>query len=78
MESLDAAAVGFDVKVAIHPRQVPVIREAFAPTAEEIAWAKRVLAAAETERGVFAFEGRMVDSPVLRHAEQIVLRAAVD
>ena len=77
-ESLDAVAVGFDVKVAIHPSQVSVIREAFAPTAEEIAWAKRVLAAAETERGVFAFEGRMVDSPVLRHAEQIVLRAAVD
>ena len=77
-ESLDAVAVGFDVKVAIHPSQVPVIRGAFAPTSEEFAWAKRVLAAAETERGVFAFEGRMVDSPVLRHAEQIVLRAAVD
>ena len=56
-ESLDAVAVGFDVKVAIHPSQVPVIREAFAPTAKEIAWAKRVLAGAETERGVFAFRG---------------------
>ena len=44
-ESLDAVAVGFDVKVAIHPSQVAVIREAFAPTAEEIDWAKRVLAA---------------------------------
>ena len=32
-ESLDAVAVGFDVKVAIHPSQVSVIRDAFAPTA---------------------------------------------
>ncbi|MCE5288797.1 MAG: CoA ester lyase [Nocardiaceae bacterium] len=75
-ESEDAVAVGFDAKVAIHPSQVPVIRAAFAPTEDEIAWAKRVLAAAETERGVFAFEGRMVDSPVLQHAQHIVLHGA--
>lgn len=74
-ESEDAVAVGFDAKVAIHPSQVPVIRTAFAPSDEEVDWARRVLLAAETERGVFAFEGRMVDSPVLRHAEHIVVRA---
>jgi citrate lyase subunit beta/citryl-CoA lyase len=75
VESEDAVAVGFDAKVAIHPSQVPVIRSAFVPTADEIDWAKRVLGAAENERGVFAFEGRMVDSPVLRHAERIVARS---
>lgn len=75
VETLDAVAVGFDAKVAIHPSQVAVIREGFAPDPEEIDWARRVLAAVPQHRGVFAFEGRMVDAPVLRHAEQIVRRA---
>ncbi|MFE7718806.1 HpcH/HpaI aldolase/citrate lyase family protein [Nocardia rhizosphaerihabitans] len=75
VETLDAVAVGFDAKVAIHPSQVAVIREGFAPDPEEIDWARRVLAEVPHHRGVFAFEGRMVDAPVLRHAEQIVRRA---
>ncbi|WP_067899764.1 HpcH/HpaI aldolase/citrate lyase family protein [Nocardia vaccinii] len=74
-EADDAVAVGFDVKVAIHPKQVAVIRAAYAPTDEELDWARRVLAAAGNERGVFGFEGKMVDAPVFRHAEQIVRRA---
>ncbi|MFC9432499.1 HpcH/HpaI aldolase/citrate lyase family protein [Nocardia sp. NPDC057030] len=74
-ESLDAVAVGFDGKVAIHPGQVPVIRAAYAPSETEIDWARRVLDEVPKHRGVFAFEGRMVDAPVLRHAEQIVRRA---
>lgn len=73
-ECEDAVAVGFDAKVAIHPSQVDVIRRAYAPTDEQLDWAERVLAAATRERGVFAFEGRMVDAPVLRHAEEIVRR----
>lgn len=73
-ETLDALAVGFDVKVAIHPRQVPVIREAYAPSEEEIGWARRVLAAVTNRRGVFAFEGRMIDAPLVRHAEAILHR----
>ncbi|MFD4430184.1 HpcH/HpaI aldolase/citrate lyase family protein [Nocardia sp. NPDC058497] len=75
VETLDAVAVGFDAKVAIHPSQVAVIREGYAPDPEEIDWARRVLAEVPNHRGVFAFEGRMVDAPVLRHAEQIVRRA---
>ncbi|QIS15922.1 CoA ester lyase [Nocardia arthritidis] len=74
-ESLDAVAVGFDVKVAIHPSQLPVIRSAFAPSDDEIAWAQRVLDEVPNHRGVFAFEGRMIDAPVLRHAEQTLRRA---
>lgn len=74
-ETLDAVAVGFDAKVAIHPRQVEVIRDAYAPTADETGWAQRVLAESVHQRGVFAFEGRMVDAPLLRHAERIVRRA---
>ncbi|KOS53028.1 HpcH/HpaI aldolase/citrate lyase family protein, partial [Rhodococcus rhodochrous] len=74
-EALDAVAVGFDAKVAIHPGQVGVIRSAYAPSEQDVAWARRVLAAVPEERGVFQFEGRMVDAPVLRHAEQILHRA---
>lgn len=75
-EARDAAASGFGLKACIHPTQVPVVRTAFAPSADEVAWARRVLAAArEAGVGVFAFEGRMVDAPILRHAE-LLLRAA--
>lgn len=77
-EALDAVAVGFDVKVAIHPGQVAVIREAYAPSEEDVDWATRVLAAVAGQRGVFAFEGKMVDAPVLRHAEAILRRSQVD
>ncbi|OBI82102.1 HpcH/HpaI aldolase/citrate lyase family protein [Mycobacterium asiaticum] len=74
-EALDGVAVGFDVTVCIHPSQVPVVRNAYRPSDEKLDWARRVLEAAKTERGVFAFEGQMVDSPVLRHAEAMLRRA---
>lgn len=74
-EALDGAAVGFAATVCIHPSQIAVVRDAYRPAPERVDWARRVLAAAQTERGVFAFEGQMVDSPVLRHAEAILRRA---
>ncbi|MGD9621433.1 MAG: CoA ester lyase [Mycolicibacterium sp.] len=74
-ESDDAVAVGFDAKVAIHPTQVAVIRSAYAPTARQIDWARAVLDRARRERGVFQFDGQMIDMPVLRRAERIVALA---
>ncbi|TVS86079.1 HpcH/HpaI aldolase/citrate lyase family protein [Mycobacterium helveticum] len=74
-EADDAVAVGFDGTVCIHPSQVAVVREAYRPDEEKIDWARRVLAAAKSERGVFAFEGQMVDSPVLKHAATMLRRA---
>jgi citrate lyase subunit beta / citryl-CoA lyase len=74
-EADDGAASGFVAKACIHPRQVSVVRDAYRPTAEEVDRARCVLAAAAGASGVFAFEGRMVDAPLLRHAEQI-MRAA--
>jgi citrate lyase subunit beta/citryl-CoA lyase len=68
----DAVAVGFDAKVAIHPTQVAVIRAGYAPTADQVKWARHVLAAARDQRGVFQYEGIMVDAPVLRRAERIM------
>jgi citrate lyase subunit beta / citryl-CoA lyase len=74
----DAVAVGFDAKVAIHPSQVAVIRAGYAPTDEQLSWARAVLATAAGERGVFQYEGLMVDAPVLRRAERIVAFAPED
>lgn len=74
-EAYDAVAVGFHGTVCIHPTQIPVVRDAYRPSEEKVDWARRVLAAARSERGVFAFEGQMVDSPVLKHAEMLVRRA---
>ncbi|WP_099021752.1 HpcH/HpaI aldolase/citrate lyase family protein [Mycolicibacterium palauense] len=68
----DAVAVGFDIKVAIHPSQLAVIRAGYAPTAEQVEWAREVLTAAAQQPGAFAFRGQMVDAPVLRRAERIV------
>lgn len=75
-EAEDAAASGFAGTACIHPTQVEVVRRAYRPTDEQLDWARRVLAVAEGNRGVFAFEGGMVDGPVLRHAEQLLRRAA--
>ncbi|MCV7255006.1 CoA ester lyase [Mycobacterium hackensackense] len=74
-ETDDAVAVGFDIKVALHPNQVPVIRDGYAPSVEQVDWARQVLAAAADQRGAFAFDGTMVDAPVLRRAERIVALA---
>ncbi len=70
----DAAASGFAATACIHPSQVAVIRAGYAPTADEVAWAERVLAAAESNPGVFRFEGRMVDGPVLVQARTVLAR----
>ena len=65
---------GFAGKLAIHPAQVAPIHAAFSPTAEEIAWAQRVIAAfhAAPGLGAVAFEGSMLDKPHLRQAERIL------
>ncbi|WP_203137726.1 HpcH/HpaI aldolase/citrate lyase family protein [Microbacterium sp. JZ31] len=77
-EAEDAAASGFAAKAAIHPSHVAPIRDAFAPSGDELAWARDVLDAARLAaaegRGVFRFDGRMVDEPVLRHARGILAR----
>ncbi|WP_415972288.1 HpcH/HpaI aldolase/citrate lyase family protein [Rhodococcus sp. 077-4] len=73
-EAEDAVAIGFDGKVAIHPSHIPIVRQAYAPTDEEIDWATAVLDAVAHNRGVFTFRGRMIDAPVLAHARRIIAR----
>ncbi|WP_295649883.1 CoA ester lyase [uncultured Dietzia sp.] len=75
-EALDAVAQGYVGTACIHPSQVAVVREAYAPDDDEVAWARKVLAAAEHNQGVFQLDGRMVDGPVFRQAEATMRRAA--
>lgn len=77
-EAVDAAAVGFAATACIHPSQVETIRAAYRPSGDEIAHARALLDAAAGAGGVFAFEGRMVDGPVLAHARIVLRRAGLD
>jgi citrate lyase subunit beta/citryl-CoA lyase len=72
VEAEDAASSGFSATACIHPTQVETVRAAYLPTDAEIAWASGVIRSATSERGVFVYEGRMIDAPLLRHAQQIL------
>lgn len=69
-----AKQLGFKGKLAINPRQVDTIHEAYAPTDKEIHWAQRVLFAIEEGKkkgtGVIAVDGKMIDAPVVSRAER--------
>jgi citrate lyase subunit beta/citryl-CoA lyase len=74
-----ARAHGFGAKLCIHPRQVALVHAALAPTAEELAWAQRVLqaaGAAGADSGAVLLEGRMIDRPIIERARRIAARAA--
>jgi citrate lyase subunit beta/citryl-CoA lyase len=74
-----AAAVrdGFSGKLAIHPDQVPIINEAFSPSAEAIEQAEQIVAAftASGTAGVTSLNGRMLDRPHLAAAERLLRRS---
>jgi citrate lyase subunit beta/citryl-CoA lyase len=67
--------LGMQAVAAIHPSQLPVIRERLAPTAAEIDWAVRVLEAADElkreARAVGSVAGAMIDAPVIARAQRI-------
>ena len=71
-----ARALGFGAKLCIHPRQVKAVNEAFMPSADQLDWARRVLAAAQAAGGsAVAVDGKMVDAPVLLRARTLLERA---
>ena len=76
-----AASMGFAGKWAIHPSQVDPGNVVFAPTQDEIAHARRTVAAyraAEAEgRGATGLDGMLVDAAHLRHAETVRTKAAL-
>lgn len=60
---------GVGGQLCIHPNQIAPIKQGFAPTAEEIEWAKRITSSTET---VFQIDGIMVDKPVKDRALKIL------
>ncbi|MCZ7610778.1 MAG: aldolase/citrate lyase family protein [Ignavibacterium sp.] len=69
---LEAKSLGFEGKGCIHPRQIPVVHEAFAPTSEEIEKAKKIVFAFEEAEkkglGVVSLGSKMIDPPVVKRA----------
>ncbi len=67
-------AMGFTGSVCIHPRQVPIVNRGFSPSAEELTWAERVVAADEAAsragRGAVLLDGRMIDRPIVHRARR--------
>ena len=69
---IEAKSLGFEGKGCIHPRQIKVVHDAFAPTADEIEKAKKiVIAFEEAEKkglGVVSLGSKMIDPPVVKRA----------
>ncbi|MGH3135373.1 MAG: HpcH/HpaI aldolase/citrate lyase family protein [Gaiellaceae bacterium] len=74
-----ARSLGFRGKACIHPEQVPVVNDSFAPSSEELAHARGVVRAFEDAaangRGAVAFDGEMIDLPVVERARQLLADA---
>lgn len=75
-----AAGLGYAGKLAVHPRQIEPINRVFTPTQTAIDAALRLVEAFDTYQaqgtGVFAWEGRMVDMPMIRAAKLLLAKAA--
>lgn len=67
-----AYEMGFAGALCIHPRQVAVIHAALAPSAADLAWAKRVVAGGAHGAGAYQIDGQMVDAPVLLRAQRLL------
>ena len=74
--ALIARKLGFDGGACIHPKQVPILNEAFTPTDDEIDRSERMVAAYDAAMaagdGAVAFDGKMIDVPVVARAERIL------
>ena len=81
-ESLAGARLGFTGKQIIHPAQVGPVQSAFTPSEGEVQKAKALLEAFKEHqavgKGAFEFEGKMVDMPVIRRAQNILTRAGIE
>lgn len=75
----NARALGFEGMGCIHPTQIPVIHEAFAPSPAEIDKALKIVAAFEEAQkrgvGVVSLGSKMIDAPVVQRAQKLVARA---
>ncbi len=73
---VEAKSLGFEGKGCIHPRQVKVVHEAFAPTDEDVTKAKRIVKAFEEAEkkglGVVSIGSKMIDAPVVKRAQKTI------
>jgi len=75
-----AAQMGFAGSVVFHPRQVPIVNEAFSPAEEDLGWAAKIVElvkaeAAMAEAGtIVVVDGDMIDGPFVVNAQQILAR----
>jgi citrate lyase subunit beta/citryl-CoA lyase len=73
---VEAKSLGFEGKGCIHPRQVKVVHETFAPTDEDITKAKRIVKAFENAEkkglGVVSIGSKMIDAPVVKRAQKTI------
>ena len=73
---LVSKSLGFEGMGCIHPRQIPVIRQGFAPDETEIEKSKKIVLAFETAKlkglGVVALGSKMIDPPVVARAQKII------
>ncbi|MGE0170387.1 HpcH/HpaI aldolase/citrate lyase family protein [Nocardioides sp.] len=78
-----AVGLGFGGKLCVHPLQVPVVHDAFAPTPEQLRWATRVAEAigglntggGEVPSGTWVVDGQFVDRPVLLRVQRLLTLA---
>lgn len=72
-EASGCARLGFTGKASIHPNQLPIIHEAFTPTSEQIAKARRVVAAFEQNKtGLVVLNGELIELPVVRSMYRVL------
>ncbi|WP_407324415.1 HpcH/HpaI aldolase/citrate lyase family protein [Acinetobacter pittii] len=77
LEASQANNLGFSGKLCIHPLQVNIVNQVFSPSREEIEWAQKVLKATDEAKGqAISLDGKMIDLPVIRKAEQILKKSA--
>ena len=66
---------GFGGKLCIHPKQISIVHEILAPSADQISWAKKVIDAMEISGGAAVqLDGKMIDLPVLLQAKRLLSR----
>lgn len=79
VESEFGARLGFTGKQIIHPNQVAVVQEAFNPSDEAIAYARRIVETFEASqkegKGAYSLDGKMIDMPLLKNAQKVLARA---
>jgi citrate lyase beta subunit len=79
LESEFGARLGFSGKQVIHPNQVPVVQEAFTPSDEAVAYARRIVETFEASqkegKGAYSLDGKMIDMPLLKNAQKVLGRA---